>query len=317
MNLEETIKVFLLSKPNLRTRKTYQSCLIPMCEYINPKRPISEVNAMEVVTYCSKLYEKKYAPATIRKHVITIKAFFNFVVELGYIDRSPAATIKRPKIVNNVRNKAMTNDEYQTLLNYSKMLSPRNYALLLFFGDTGCREIALRRLRISDIDFKNQSAIVTGKGDKTRTVYFGELCRQALRRWLWLKPLGTSDYVFRQKAGNNGESGELKRGVLSQALWRMTKKDKLGLPRPLGSHSIRHKKGLELADTMTAPSIAQKVMGHSDVRTTMDNYYPNDDERVRQKMLELSEGYVPPSTEPKPDKQEPEKIIFFERQKRN
>ena len=312
MNLESAITTFLLSQPNLGTRKAYRSCLIPLQDYIGLARPVDEVNVMEVVRYSSKLYDKDYSPATIRKHVISIKAFFNWLIKIDVLEKSPAAAIKTPARKSNTRLKAVKNEEFEILRDYTWKTSPRNHALVLFAGDTGCREIAMRRLRISDLNLEDHSAQITGKGDKTRTVYYGDECKAALEYWLKVKPINTTDYVFRERVNSKTSRGELKAGVLSQVIRRITKKHGIGIDRSLGLHGFRHRLGHNMADSGTAPSIAQKVLGHANVETTLNHYYPDDDHRVREKMMELSAGYVAPTDDAPEKPKEPQtKIIVL------
>jgi site-specific recombinase XerD len=291
MNLQKAIETFLLSKPNLGTRKAYSSCLNEMQDYLGPARPITEIDIHDLAKYADKLHNHPtWSSANKRKHIVTIKAFFNWLVDLGEIDKSPAKIIKTPKRQTSTRKKAMTDEEYDKILEYARVTSPRNYALLLFFGDTGCREIGLRRLQKSDLDLENRCAVVTEKGDKTRTVYFGIECQRALRRWLYVKKDGTTDFVFRERVNaklKNG--GELQGGVLSQVVNKIAKK--VGINRPLGSHSLRHRKGHQFADSGTPITVAAKAMGHSSIEITGGFYYPEDDERVRQSVEKLTTGH--------------------------
>jgi site-specific recombinase XerD len=313
MNLESAVNTFLLSHPNLGTRKAYKGCLIPMVNYIGPARPADKVTGPDIIEYSATLYTRNYSPATIRKHVISIKAFFNFLVKIDMIEQSPARAVKTPRRKANTRAKAMQESEYKRILEFAAQSSPRNHALILFFADTGCREISARRLRIADIDFAKNTAVITGKGDKTRSVYFGKRCKQALQAWLQIKPANSSDYVFRQRVNRADSTGELKEGVLSQVIRRIAKKHHLHIDRPLGSHSLRHRKGHQLADSGTPLSIAQKALGHADPTTTLV-YYPEDDERVYKKMQELATDYTPP----KPEKKEelpPPRIVRIDAKK--
>ena len=136
MNLSKAVAVFLRSKPNLRTRKAYRLCLEPMVEYIGPARPIEKVTALDVVEYVATIHERDIAHATKRKHIITVKTFFNYLVSIDVLEKSPAKSVRTPRRKSNSRQKAMKDDEYDKLLDYAKRSSPRNYAMLLFLGDT-------------------------------------------------------------------------------------------------------------------------------------------------------------------------------------
>lgn len=290
MNLQKNIETFLLSHSNAGTRKAYRSCLNPMQDYLGPARPITDIDFHDLVKYADTVNNHpSWSSATKRKHIVSIKAFFNWLAKMEVIDKSPAKILKTPRRQASTREKAMTDEEYDKILDYARHTSPRNYAMFLFFGDTGCREIGLRRLRISDLDLDNRSAVVTEKRDKTRTVYFGVECQRALRRWLYRKKEGTTDYVFRERVNTKlYNRGELRSGVLSQVINKTAKA--VGIDRPLGSHSLRHRKGHQFSDNGVSIKITAKTLGHSSTKTT-EMYYPDDDERVRQSVEQLSTGH--------------------------
>lgn len=62
--------------------------------------------------------------------------------------------------------------------------SRRDAALLRLFASTGCRLAEITNLTIHDISIAKRTAVVTGKGNKTRTVRFDAKCALALDRYL-------------------------------------------------------------------------------------------------------------------------------------
>lgn len=62
--------------------------------------------------------------------------------------------------------------------------SRRDAALLRMFACTGCRLSELTHLQVTDVSVKDRTAVVTGKGNKTRKVRFDNKCALALDRYL-------------------------------------------------------------------------------------------------------------------------------------
>jgi site-specific recombinase XerD len=62
--------------------------------------------------------------------------------------------------------------------------SRRDAALLRLFACTGCRLAEITHLVVGDLNVRDRTAVVTGKGDKTRTVKFDHKCALALDRYL-------------------------------------------------------------------------------------------------------------------------------------
>lgn len=278
MKLKSAAKLFLDSYPNLGTRRAYEQCLEPLFGIVSPDEDVKGVSAIHLIQFSQLVEKQKWAAATKRKHIKGIKTFFNWLVNYELIDKSPAKAIKTKRLETYIsRDKAMTQDELDELLAYVRY-KPRDYALVLFLADTGCRAGGAAGLRVEDIDFKRLSAKVTEKGDKTRNVVFGSETANALRVWLLQRKLGAGPYVFnRNGVRMNADNISL---VIRRAC------NKIGI-RSLGAHTLRHRKGHQLADQKVAPSIAATALGHSDPIITLQNYYPADWETAEKELRQL------------------------------
>lgn len=282
-DLRAVLDVFIGQYDNQRTRKAYSDSLVPMVNAIGGGRPISHITSLDLMTYAARLRSHNYAPATINKHIKAIKVLFNWAVKSGLIAGSPASAVKTSRPPKNVeRDRAMHEDELEKILEYAKHVTPRTYALILFLADTGCRAGGASNLRLGHLDLPTCRAVVTEKGNKTRPVFYGDLCAAAIRRWLALQGLSSAEsYVF-------GMKGEQSSPVaLSQAVRRACKL--MGV-RSLGSHSLRHRKGHQLADERIAPTVAALVLGHENVNTTLNSYYPMDYSRAEDAVRGLTVG---------------------------
>ena len=62
--------------------------------------------------------------------------------------------------------------------------SRRDAALLRLFASTGCRLSEITNLGVGDVSVANRTAVVTGKGNRTRTVKFDAKCALAIDRYL-------------------------------------------------------------------------------------------------------------------------------------
>jgi len=288
MTLHDVISTYL-NQPRLKdgTRKAYRQALHPMRDYLGPARPLTDITSLDLHRFWSHLTAGDYSPYTVRKHYRSLKAFWNWTVTMRLLTASPFVGIKPPRIpTHNTREKAMTDDEYHQLLEYARYTSPRNYALIIFMADTGCRAISASRLKIADVNLADHSATITGKGDKRRTVFYGAQCAQALRNWIRLKPSGTSEYIFRERVNRRGDDKRpIKPDNISQIIRRTG--EAAGIQRSLGAHSLRHRKGHQLADAGVPITVSAKALGHSSTTTTQI-YYPDDDARVRQSMEKLA-----------------------------
>lgn len=279
MMLRAAANLFLGQYDNPGTRRAYRDILRPLVAYLGPDRPIDRLQPVDVVEYQQSLRQKGYADATVRKHTKGIKTFFNFLVRHELIDVSPARTIQARKLPTYIsRDKAMTDDELERILDFVKW-KPRDHALIRFLADTGCRAGGASKLRVQDLDLPNYRAVVIEKGSKTRPVAYGEACAQAIRIWLLQRPAEAGDFVF------SSTDTPIKPDNISLIVRRACLE--VGV-RSLGSHSLRHRKGHQLADAKVAPSIAATALGHSDPTITLQHYYPADWESAEKELRKLA-----------------------------
>lgn len=283
LTLERAVELFL-REYKTTTAKSYGHTLHGLVDYIGPARPLMQVRPEDVIEYMQTVRERPsiHSPATVNKHTKTIRTFFNWCIKCGLMcGNNPALGLKRQRQQKLIgREKAMPDAVYEEVLAYARW-TPRYLALVLFLGDTGCRIGGAAGLRWPDVDFDGHVAMVTEKGEKTRPVFFGAETAAALRRWRQQHTGKLGDYVFQQdgKQMTNGSLGQLFERICLRAVGK-----------GWGPHSLRHRKGHQLADHHVAPSLAAKALGHSSPMTTMEYYYPEDWERVQAEMEKLAAG---------------------------
>lgn len=281
LTLERAINLFL-GEYRKSTAKAYGHTLRAMQNYIGPARPLALVEPGDLIEYMQSVKERPdvKSPATVNKHIKTIRTFFNWCIKSGLLTgSSPAMALRRQRQRREIgREKAMPESVYEEMLTYSRW-TPRYLALLLFLGDTGCRIGGAAGLQWSDVDLENRRAVVTEKGEKTRPVFFGSETAAALRRWKTQHTGKLGDYVFQV----NGK--RMTSNSLGQLFERICKR---ATGQGWGPHSLRHRKGHQFADHRVAPSVAAQALGHSSPVTTMEYYYPDDWERVQIEVEKLA-----------------------------
>ena len=281
MELRKAVALFL-GEHKATTVQAYHTPLEMMRDWCGPARQLSDIKPEMLVEYFQVVvYPHGYSPATVQKHVKTIKTFWNWVVNLELVEKSPARAVKGKKLPGAVdRSKAMTDAELAAILSVLRY-KPRDYALLMFLADTGCRRGGACGLRLADLDFKALEAEVTEKGDLSRKVTFGEACAEALGRWLAYRG---DHHVIKGVFIFSRDGLPIQAETISIIIRRAARVAGI---RVLSSHSLRHRKGHQFADARIAPSIAATALGHSDPIVTMTYYYPRDWESAKRALQEL------------------------------
>lgn len=281
MRLASAIEIFLNNYRNKGTRKAYRQMTDILRTVVDPEKPISAIGSVDMVQFFQHVESGPYAAATKRKHVKAAKTFFNWLVKVELLPASPARAIT-PRRVNTLvdRAKAMHDAELERLLTYAKFKSTaRDYALLCFLADTGCRAGGAAGLKVEDLDLANELAIVTEKGSRTRQVVLFAQSVDALHVWLSQRVGDRGSFVW------NRHGDPITAASISQIVRRACLRAGV---RSLGSHSLRHRKGKQMAQARVNPAIAAQALGHESVLTYLQNYVGVDVKSIRDALRDLA-----------------------------
>lgn len=204
---------------------------------------------------------------TIRGYVRAIRYFFNWLVEEGYLSNSPAQRLKPPPKPEEPP-KAISTEDLKKLLDEAKATSARDYAIVCFLADTGCRVGGLVGLELADLELKRGRATVREKGrggqQKARTVYLGADTTAALEAWLEKRPLTDSDHIFL------GQRGPLKDNGVYQMLKRLAKR--AGVNGRFNPHAFRHGWARGALENGADLGTVSQILGHSSIHVTAEFY---------------------------------------------
>jgi site-specific recombinase XerD len=250
------------------------------------KRDIRQITKLDMVRYAqSQLNNADWSYGTYNKHVKTLRTFFNWLVKLEALDASPMGEIKlKAKPARLDRDNAISEWEYQKIVEYAYEKAryrrkPRDYALVLFAGDTGARPGEITSVRMSMLDLAQKRAIVDGKVGK-RYVWFEAECAVALAAYFdWRRVHGpglVDDYIWKTDGTRlSNPSIPLRRLALEAGL------------RSMGTYYYRHRKGYQLTDAKVPVTVAARVMGH-DPETFIKYYGASDLDSARDAARDLA-----------------------------
>lgn len=277
MKLCEAIELFLSRYTKKATQDSFKYPLRSLQSYVGENRPVDSITIVDVERWNVDLSKRDLAPASKDNYRKGVKTFFNYLVKIKEIPESPATQIKFEKKKEPVaRKKAMPDSKLAKLISYCKWKKcKRDVALVCFLADSGARIGEAENLREDQIEWENNRAWIDGKTGGRYVPFFEEAARW-MKQWL-LERKRYSPYVF----SKNGK----KQTQLDQEFRRATIEAGIG---SWGPHSLRHRKGYQYSDSRISANIAQKQFGHSDVKITLDYYYPQDWERVESAAKELS-----------------------------
>jgi integrase/recombinase XerC len=142
----------------------------------------------------------------------------------------------------------------------------RDKAMLELLYSSGLRLAELQSLTIKDIDFNRQLLRITGKGNKTRIVPFGQQAKQSLIEWLkiyriWQGNLSADFAVFISQKGGVLTPRQIENRVKLQAQRAAVNVD-------LHPHLLRHCFASHMLSASGDLRSVQEMLGHSNLSTT-------------------------------------------------
>ena len=124
-------------------------------------------------------------PRTIARRLSAVRSFLAYLVETSVLRANAAVHVQAPKAPKRLPP-TLDADQVASLLAIGgdDPLTLRDRAILELFYSSGLRLAELVGLDLTDIDLKDRTVRVTGKGGKTRIVPVGRHALAAVSDWL-------------------------------------------------------------------------------------------------------------------------------------
>jgi site-specific recombinase XerD len=174
----------------LRTIETYSLAVEQFTAHLENRQDTPHLTeALErrhVEDFLNTLIERDVASSTVNQRYRSLNRFFAFLAEEGEITTSPMEQMRPPHIPEQPVP-VLTEEQIHALLGTTRgrdFLDLRDTAIIRLLLDTGMRRDELLGLKVSDVDFDHDVAIVLGKGRRERACPFGKKCAMALDRYL-------------------------------------------------------------------------------------------------------------------------------------
>lgn len=156
---------------------------------------IVDINFIKTITlndtytfliYCKN--ERRNNEATRARRVVAIRRFFSYLSEnLGLLPANPMKNLDAPKTKKSLP-KYLTLDESKKLLSViSGKNKERDFAIVTLFLNCGMRLSELVSINYNDIK-SDGTIVITGKGNKERTIYLNQACIDAITAYMKVRP---------------------------------------------------------------------------------------------------------------------------------
>ncbi len=220
----------------------------------------ADVTRLDVAEYLNTLAGQGRSGITRARKLAAIREFFRFLEEHGYIGKNPTLGVETPKKERSGRT-ALRSDEYTKLLSLAGS-SPRDYAILQVFLQTGVRVSELCALTLEDSDFTTRTLrIGQGKGQKERTIELEKKGIQAIKSYLVVRPPSPYREIFLNYQGEPLSD----RGVRKMVAKYLKAS---GITKKISPHSLRHTFATYKAERGVSPYVLREWLGHARLDTT-------------------------------------------------
>lgn len=241
----------------------------------------------DVRTYLKLLDQEKFKNKSIARHLSALRSFYSYLEQKGVVENNVFEKIHNPKLNKPLPN-TLNYEETEKLLHFDKLDTSWDiecHLVLELLYSTGLRVSELSDIKIGDIYKSDRRITVTGKGQKGRTVYYGEFAQDALDKYLSIRPSllkkENHDYLLVNQRG-----GKLSRS----SIFKMIEKKALssGINHHLSPHTLRHTFATHLLANGADIKTVQELLGHENLGTTeiythLSNSYLQ--EEYRNKMM--------------------------------
>lgn len=235
---------------------------------------ISSITQENIRNCMSSLTQRKYSVASVNRFLSGVRGLFNYCRSLGYISfnftkliHQLKKDIKLPKFMSPEEIDGMCYEAQSGRFLWAE----RDSAIFEMFYSSGCRVGELTQLTFNDFSSDLKSAVILGKGNKRRRVFFSDKAVASLKKYIAsrrrrfpLKWIGGAEYESRIFLNQKG-------GPLSKkGVWFIVSvySGPEGINRHVTPHTFRHTFATQMMNNGADIRKVQAMLGHASISTT-------------------------------------------------
>jgi integrase/recombinase XerC len=225
-------------------------------------RGLARADSRAIRAWLAWLHDRKLAKSSIARKLATVRSCFKFLARRGAVELNPARQVRSPKLPKRLPS-FLPKDESKDLLDLEPGPSEaglRDRALLELLYASGLRVAECCGLDRDDVDRRQGTVRVTGKGGKERVVPVGDAALQAVDAWLAVRGEARGP-LFTNSRGGRLTTRSVHRIVKGRAR-------AAGIDRRVTPHTLRHSFATHMLGEGADLRLIQELLGHSRLSTT-------------------------------------------------
>lgn len=264
------------------TRIGYETDLNYFTAFLHDKHitRFDDVTRRDILGFLMAEKSRGMSTATIARELVSVKVFFRFLQQEGFLTGNEAEKMESPKLWK-VLPDTLSHEEVDRLLkapDSDTSIGLRDRAILSMFYATGMRVSELADITIDGLHFEEGYIRCIGKGRKERVIPIAASTSKLIKRYLSdVRPKHINDpnqrAVFLTRRGSS---------LNRKTLWAMIKKYAVqaGITKNVTPHTLRHSFASHLLANGADLRTIQEMLGHADISTTQI-YTHVDNERLQ------------------------------------
>ncbi|HYM43482.1 MAG TPA: tyrosine recombinase XerC [Steroidobacteraceae bacterium] len=234
----------------------------------------SALDSAHIRSFAAHSHAGGLSPRSIQRRLSAVRSFYEFLLREApaqslrggkRVRLNPALEVRAPKAPRRLPQ-TLDADQMARLLEIPPGggLTARDRALMELLYSSGLRLAELVGLNLSDLDLRDRTVQVLGKGRKSRIVPVGRLALAALRAWLRERAALAPAAETALFVGRGGR--RLGPRAIQQRVDYWAKRQGLGLH--VHPHLFRHSFASHLLESGGELRGVQELLGHADISTT-------------------------------------------------
>jgi integrase/recombinase XerC len=224
-----------------------------------------ELDSQHVRSFAAQCHRRGLAPRSIQRRLSAVRSLCRYLIREGELRHDPAAGVQAPKIGKRLPA-TLDADAMARLLAFrgDDRLGVRDKAIMELLYSSGLRLSELLGLDLADLDLRDRTVRVLGKGRKTRIVPVGRHAIEALGRWMRERAALAAIDERAVFVGVNGR--RLGPRIVQRRVARWARLQ--GLPEHVHPHLFRHSFASHLLESSGDLRAVQELLGHANIGTT-------------------------------------------------
>jgi integrase/recombinase XerD len=215
----------------------------------------------DIECFARDLEARGRARATITRRLCTVGGFYRYALEEEFLDHSPAAHVRRPRLDYESLAIGLDRNDLGALLVAAGLGLPAEHALISLLALNGLRvsEAVGADIEALGVERGHRTLVVTRKGGKVVTIPLAPRTARAIDLAIGERSEGPIFLAAGSRRLDRHGAGRMVRRVARRA----------GITKPVGPHTLRHAFITAALDAGVSLRDVQEAASHADPRTTM------------------------------------------------